>query len=80
MPLDDAMGRLIVYCRSVPYKKNEVSGDCCETYSFSDNIAQDYISAQPRGKCYVNLSGYLLLTLFEGLELFRSLANRCNLG
>lgn len=49
VPLEDAMGKLIVYCRSVPYKKNEVSGDCCEMYSFNDGAAQDSISAHPRG-------------------------------
>lgn len=43
------MGKLIVYCRAVPYKKNEVSGDCCEMYSFNDGAAQDSISGHPRG-------------------------------
>lgn len=49
VPLEDAMGKLIVYCRAVPYKKNEVSEDCCEMYSFNDGAAQDSISAHPRG-------------------------------
>ncbi|XP_020627928.1 1-phosphatidylinositol 4,5-bisphosphate phosphodiesterase zeta-1-like [Orbicella faveolata] len=48
VPLEDAMGKLIVYCRAVPYKKNEVSEDCCEMYSFNDGAAQDSISAHPR--------------------------------
>ncbi len=43
------MGKLIVYCRAVSYKKNEVSGDCCEMYSFNDGAAQDSISGHPRG-------------------------------
>ena len=51
VPLEDAMGKLIVYCRAVPYKKNEVSEDCCEMYSFNDGAAQDSISAHPRGTC-----------------------------
>jgi len=48
VPLEDAMGKLIVYCRSVPYKKNEVSEDCCDMYSFNDGAAHDSISAHPR--------------------------------
>ncbi|XP_078346086.1 1-phosphatidylinositol 4,5-bisphosphate phosphodiesterase zeta-1-like [Oculina patagonica] len=46
--LEHAMGKLIVYCRAVSYKKNEVSGDCCEMYSFNDGAAQDSISGHPR--------------------------------
>lgn len=46
--LDDSMGKLIVYCRAVPYKKNDVSDDCCEMYSFNDYAAQDFIAGQPR--------------------------------
>ena len=48
--LEDSMGRLIVYFRAVSYKKNEVSGDCCEMYSFNDYAAQEFIIGQPRGK------------------------------
>ncbi|KAJ7372700.1 1-phosphatidylinositol 4,5-bisphosphate phosphodiesterase beta-4 [Desmophyllum pertusum] len=48
VPLEDAMGKLIVYCRAVHYKKNEISGDCCEMYSFNDGVAQDSISGHPR--------------------------------
>lgn len=47
--LEDSMGRLIVYFRAVSYKKNEVSGDCCEMYSFNDYAAQEFIIGQPRG-------------------------------
>ena len=43
------MGKLIVYCRAVPYKKHEISGDCCEMYSFNDGSAQDFITGHPRG-------------------------------
>lgn len=53
--LDDSMGKLIVYCRAVPYKKNDVSDDCCEMYSFNDYTAQDFIAGQPRGNLYVIL-------------------------
>lgn len=53
--LEDSMGKLIVYCRAVPYKKNEVSDDCCEMYSFNDYGAQDFITGQPRGNLYVFL-------------------------
>ncbi|XP_068716776.1 1-phosphatidylinositol 4,5-bisphosphate phosphodiesterase zeta-1-like [Montipora capricornis] len=42
------MGRLIVYFRAVSYNKNEVSGDCCEMYSFNDYAAQEFIIGQPR--------------------------------
>ena len=52
VPLEDSMGKLIVYCRAVPYKKNEISGDCCEMYSFNDGAAQDYITGHPRGNSY----------------------------
>ncbi|CAH3162232.1 unnamed protein product [Porites evermanni] len=48
IPLEDSMGKLIVYCRAVPYKKHEVSGDCCEMYSFNDGSAQDFITGHPR--------------------------------
>lgn len=53
--LDDSMGKLIVYCRAVPYKKNDVSDDFCEMYSFNDYAAQDFIAGQPRGNLYVFL-------------------------
>lgn len=48
VPLEDSMGKLIVYCRAVPYKKNEISDDCCEMYSFNDGTAQDFITGHPR--------------------------------
>lgn len=65
VPLEDAMGKLIVYCRAVSYKKNEVSDDCCEMYSFNDGSAQDFISGHPRGTrnqmslLYENIKGIM---------------------
>ena len=49
------MGKLIVYCRAVTYKRNEISDDCCEMYSFNDGAAQDYITGHPRGTIDLNL-------------------------
>ncbi|PFX17769.1 1-phosphatidylinositol 4,5-bisphosphate phosphodiesterase zeta-1-like [Stylophora pistillata] len=53
VPLEDAMGKLIVYMRAVPYKRGEVSGDCCEMYSFNDGSAQDAITGHPRDILYL---------------------------
>ena len=51
VPLSMDMDRLIVYCRAVAYKKNEVSDDCCEMYSFNESTISDLITAQSRGLC-----------------------------
>lgn len=53
VPLEDAMGKLIVYMRAVPYKRGEVSGDCCEMYSFNDGSAQDAITGHARDILYL---------------------------
>ncbi|KAK3717332.1 hypothetical protein QZH41_011579, partial [Actinostola sp. cb2023] len=53
--LEGAMDKLIIYCRAVPYKKNEVSDDCCEMYSFSESSLYDMITARSRE--IVSLSG-----------------------
>lgn len=47
------MDKLIIYCRAVPYKKNEVTDDCCEMYSFSESSLYDLITAKSRGKALV---------------------------
>ncbi|XP_031557725.1 1-phosphatidylinositol 4,5-bisphosphate phosphodiesterase zeta-1-like [Actinia tenebrosa] len=46
--LEGAMDKLIVYCRALPYKKNDVSDDCCQMYSFSESTIYDLVSANPR--------------------------------
>ena len=48
------MDRLIVYCRAVAYKKNEISDDCCEMYSFNESNITDLITAQSRGLSFMS--------------------------
>ena len=43
-----AMGSLIVYCKSVPYKRSKVSLDCCEMHSFHENVALQLLESRPR--------------------------------
>ena len=43
-----AMGSLIVYCKSVPYKRSRVSLDCCEMHSFHENVALQLLETRPR--------------------------------
>lgn len=37
VPLDDVMSQLIVYCRAVSYKRDDLSHNCTEMHSFGEN-------------------------------------------
>jgi len=57
------MDKLIIYCRAVPYKKNEVTDDCCEMYSFSETSLCDLVTAKSRGN-----SAVMTIEAIEGLD------------
>lgn len=36
--LEDSVGQLIIYCRTIPFKRDDISTNCCEMHSFNENM------------------------------------------
>eukprot|EP00794_Sanderia_malayensis_P008776 gene8776-9714_t len=54
VPLAASMGRLIVYCRAIPFKKNEFNENCCEMHSLSENLFTELLERNPKDLTYMS--------------------------
>ena len=61
------MSRLIVYCRAVPYKRNEINENCCEMHSFNENAFNVLLERSPQGDFNTN---FILCIIFAVFCLF----------